>query len=125
APDFVLGVRDFSRARKGLMATGKINTEKFRKRLLDELQRVDDQLRRVDNQEGEGSQEDARGELSHYDDHMADAGTETFEREKDLAIEENLKLLQEQVRAALAKIDHGTYGQCDRCHQPIAAGRLE
>ena len=31
----------------------------------------------------------------------------------------------EQVNDALRKIDDGTYGLCDRCHKPIAPGRLE
>jgi RNA polymerase-binding protein DksA len=107
------------------MPTSKLNAEKFRKRLLAERERIQSQMRRVEGQDEADSQDDAVGELSHYDDHMADSATETFEREKDLAIEESLKLLLEQVDAALEKIDHGTYGQCDRCHRPIAPGRLE
>jgi RNA polymerase-binding protein DksA len=107
------------------MATGKINTEKFKKRLLAERERIEVQMRRVEGPDEADSQDDASGELSHYDDHLADAATETFEREKDLAIEGSLKLLLEQVNAALEKIDNGTYGQCDRCHKPIATGRLE
>ena len=31
----------------------------------------------------------------------------------------------EQVNAALDKVEHGTYGECDRCHKPIAPARLE
>jgi|SRR4051794_5761693 len=107
------------------MATAKINTEKFRKRLLAERERIEQQMRRVESTDEADSQEDAVGELSHYDDHMADAATETFEREKDMAIEESLRLLLEQVNAALVKVDDGTYGQCDRCHKPIAPGRIE
>jgi DnaK suppressor protein len=108
-----------------LMATAKINTEKFRKLLLAERERIEQQMRRIDSTDEADSQSDAVGELSHYDDHMADAATETFEREKDIAIEDSLRLLMEQVNAALEKIDHGTYGECDRCHKPIASGRLE
>jgi RNA polymerase-binding protein DksA len=107
------------------MPTGKINTPKFKKRLLAEKERIESQMRRVEGQDEAESQDDAVGELSHYDDNMADAATETFERGKDLAIEESLKLLLEQVDAALEKIDHGTYGLCDRCHKPIAPGRVE
>jgi RNA polymerase-binding protein DksA len=106
------------------MATGKINTEKFKKRLLAERERLEAQMRRIESGDEE-SQGDEVGELSHYDEHQADAATETFEREKDLAIEDNLKLMLEQVSDALHKIDDGTYGLCDRCHKPIAPGRLE
>jgi RNA polymerase-binding protein DksA len=107
------------------MATGKINTAKFKKRLLEERDRIHAEMRHRESGEAAGSQEDSLGELAHYDEHVADSATETFEREKELAIEENYKLLLEQVNAALEKIDHGTYGLCDRCRKAIAPGRLE
>src|SRR6266567_2095576 len=34
----------------------------------------------------DGSQSESMGDLSGADQHMADAGTETFEREKDMSI---------------------------------------
>ena len=43
----------------------------------------------------------------------------------------NLALLQraedqaKQIRAALARVDVGTYGQCEKCGQPIEDERLE
>src|SRR5438094_4326257 len=73
------------------MATGKINTQKFKKRLLEERDRLEAQMRRVEAGDEE-SQADEVGELSHYDEHTADSATETFQRERDLAIGDNLKL---------------------------------
>jgi RNA polymerase-binding protein DksA len=106
------------------MPTGKINVQRFKKRLLEERDRLEAEMRRVEPGEEE-SQSDEVGELSHYDEHTADSATETFQRERDMAIGDNLKLMLEQVTDALHKIDNGTYGLCDRCHQPIATGRLE
>ena len=31
----------------------------------------------------------------------------------------------QEINAALARLDHGTYGTCERCHQPIPIERLE
>ncbi len=31
----------------------------------------------------------------------------------------------ERIRAALRRIDEGTYGDCARCEEPIAVGRLQ
>ncbi|GGM26325.1 TraR/DksA family transcriptional regulator [Dactylosporangium sucinum] len=31
----------------------------------------------------------------------------------------------QEIRAALSRIDAGTYGRCERCAQPIPAARLE
>jgi RNA polymerase-binding transcription factor DksA len=36
-----------------------------------------------------------------------------------------LEKLEEEVRAALAKLDAGTYGVCDGCGQRVPEGRLE
>lgn len=36
-----------------------------------------------------------------------------------------LEKLEEEVRAALTKLDLGTYGICDGCARPVPEGRLE
>lgn len=64
-------------------------------------------------------------ELSAYDNHPADLGSETYEREKDLALFRGESALLAQVEAALERLDAGTYGICQRCHQPIRPERLE
>ena len=58
-------------------------------------------------------------------DHIADSASETFLRELDGGLEENAGHLLDEIEAALARIDDGTYGLCVRCGQPIAAERLE
>ncbi|MGL5511666.1 MAG: TraR/DksA C4-type zinc finger protein, partial [Sporomusa sp.] len=65
------------------------------------------------------------GELSAYDNHPADLGSETFERSKDLGIKDNERVLLNNVEQALRKIDRGTYGRCDHCGGMITADRLE
>lgn len=71
------------------------------------------------------SETEAVGELSSYDNHPADLGTETFEREKDLGLLGNLRLLQGRVREALDRLEQGSYGHCLSCGQPIAPERLK
>jgi DnaK suppressor protein len=53
------------------------------------------------------------------DDESADAGTATFEREKDLSIENNVRDLLRKIESALKRMDAGTYGLCERCGKPI------
>ena len=66
------------------------------------------------------------GEMTDFDtEHPADFGSETFEREKDLALSENIASLLMKVDRALDKLDEGTYGKCDRCGQNISEERLE
>ncbi len=72
-----------------------------------------------------GSLRDNMSELSTYDNHPADIGTETFEREKDIALNENATHHLEDVLVALDALRHGTYGSCSVCRQPIPFERLQ
>ncbi len=67
---------------------------------------------------------EASGENA-YRDHMADQGSATFERELDMTFEENLRNHLAEVRAALARIDSGKYGECERCGDAIPLDRME
>jgi DnaK suppressor protein len=58
-------------------------------------------------------------------DHLADSASETFLRELDGGLEENAGHLLNEIEAALARIDDGTYGLCTRCGRPIDPERLE
>ncbi|WP_409295177.1 TraR/DksA C4-type zinc finger protein [Peribacillus sp. SCS-26] len=64
-------------------------------------------------------------ELSGYDNHPGDLGTELFEREKDLALWEHYKLEYSHITNALQAIEEGTYGICKVCGAEIPAERLE
>jgi YteA family regulatory protein len=64
-------------------------------------------------------------ELSMYDNHPADIGTELFERSKDLALNEQMEIQLEQVDEALALMQAGNYGTCVFCHEPIPFERLQ
>ena len=55
----------------------------------------------------------------------ADTGSDTFEREKDLAILEQLEDELAELQAALARIDNGTYGIDEVTGEPIDPERLE
>lgn len=70
------------------------------------------------------TQSDMSGDVS-YDEDGADAGSFTFEREKEMSIGNNIRDLLERVDLALAMIERGTYGLCDSCGQPIAKARLQ
>ncbi len=60
-----------------------------------------------------------------FDEESADAGTFTFERERDLSLGNNIRDLLEKVEAALKRMNAGTYGECERCGRPIDKARLK
>jgi len=74
---------------------------------------------------GEQSESESVGELSSYDQHQADMGTETFEREKDLSILEQVEAELADVEHAMRRLDDGTYGTCEVCGSAIPDERLE
>ncbi|HEV7862512.1 MAG TPA: TraR/DksA C4-type zinc finger protein [Acidimicrobiia bacterium] len=74
---------------------------------------------------GTESENESVSELSSLDQHLADLGTETFEREKDFSLLEQLEAEIEDLDAALRKVDEGTYGICEICGKAIEPERLE
>lgn len=87
------------------------------------LQRLRGGLLEETQQDGAGG-EDA-GELSSIDQHPADAGTEEFEREKDLSILEQIEGDLVAVDQAFERLEAGDYGKCEVCGKPIGDERLE
>jgi RNA polymerase-binding transcription factor DksA len=73
----------------------------------------------------EETEQESVSELASYDQHQADMGTETFEREKDISILEQVEAELADVEYALRRLDEGTYGTCEACGKRIDEGRLE
>jgi RNA polymerase-binding transcription factor DksA len=71
------------------------------------------------------SEDESTSELSHLAQHSADVASETFEREKDFSILEQVEAELADVDRALHRIDEGTYGKCEACGHLISDERLE
>jgi DnaK suppressor protein len=102
----------------------KKELDELRKRLLEEKAQLEEQLSTIEEATFATSQSDISGEVS-FDDENADAGTFTFERERDLSIENNVRDLLGKIDRALARMDDNTYGMCARCGRPIEKARLK
>ncbi|MWV43405.1 conjugal transfer protein TraR [Paenibacillus sp. HJL G12] len=68
---------------------------------------------------------DSTGDLSTVDNHPADQGTDVFERERDLAVNNTLNDELDQINAALKRMEKGNYGICEVCGQDIPFERLQ
>jgi DnaK suppressor protein len=64
-------------------------------------------------------------ELSHYDQHPADAGSELFEQERDTGIASRLEAELAAVERAERRLAAGTYGRSIESGKPIPDERLE
>lgn len=87
-------------------------------------QRINEQLRQSDDYGLNQSLKDSVHELSAYDNHPADLGSETFEREKDLALRDLSRRTLQKIDDALERIEQGKYGLCEHCGRQIAFDRL-
>ena len=101
-----------------------MNKATARKRLEEErerLQGIRDDLQR----EQDESVSDTGGELSSFDQHPGDSGTETFEMEKNVSLREQVDDELQEIEAAFQRLERGTYGTCQACGKPIGDERLE
>lgn len=73
----------------------------------------------------EETREHSAGNSSSMPDHMADAGTDSFEHEATLSLMEKERKLLAEIDGALLRIKEGIYGICLETGQPIGRERLE
>ena len=70
------------------------------------------------------SSKDESGDLSSYGQHMADAGTDTFDRDFALSLVSSEQEALTEIDAAIKRIHDGSYGICEITQKPIAKERL-
>jgi RNA polymerase-binding protein DksA len=90
---------------------GDLNTD--RDRLRSELNLAEHELHDLMRDAGDGAGND-----------QADVGSTTFERDHEMSLANNARDMLSQTEHALARIEDGTYGVCERCGEPIGKMRL-
>ncbi len=98
----------------------------FERRLIDERKRALAQVAQFDDDLG-GSEEAASGDLTTWRFHMADVGTETFEREQNFLLASREGRLLWHIDEALRRLyrSPGTFGTCNECGRRISYERLD
>ena len=105
-------------------AVSAIDTEQFRTRLLEAREQVVGAIENI-HAENPGSLGDEIDEPTYQDNHLGDVATATFDREMASTLEDNSTHVLNEIDAALARIDEGTFGTCSSCGQPIGNERLD
>jgi DnaK suppressor protein len=113
-----------TQAPKPKPSLAKKEADDLRERLITEKGELESQLATLEENTFAASQSDMSGEVA-FDDETADAGTATFERERDLSIENNIRDLLTKIDRALQRMGAGTFGICDRCGKPIEKARVK
>lgn len=98
---------------------------RFRDLLMAERRRLQEMGDRLRGHGLEDTQGESLSELTTYDNHPADVGSETCERSKDLALYRNVRSRLRRVEDALGRLEAGDYGVCRSCGRAIDPARLE
>lgn len=97
----------------------------FKKLLLSLRERL---VGKVDVMQGETlkkSRQDASGDLSNVPIHMADVGTDNYERDIMIELIQNGEEGVRSIDTALEKIEEGAFGVCELCAKKINKERLK
>ena len=97
----------------------------FKKLLLSLRERL---VGKVDVMQGETlkkSRQDASGDLSNVPIHMADVGTDNYERDIMIELIQNGEEGVRNIDTALEKIEEGAFGVCELCAKKINKDRLK
>lgn len=103
----------------------KDDTAKYKKLLLDLRDHLIDGVSFLASDNLKRSQRDTTGELSGYSLHMADAGTDNFDRDFALSLVSSEQEALYEIGEALKRLEQGMYGLCEMCEKPIRKERLD
>lgn len=97
----------------------------FRELLLKKRAEIAGDVDTLQNQALSDSRQNASGDLSNMPIHMADLGTDNYEKEFTLGLLESERGILREIEEALKRIDNGTYGVCLATGRPIGKARLK
>jgi len=105
------------------MEEGKLKY--FKNKLIEEKNRLLKTLNNMNNMEEYGAKDVYYSELSNYDNHPADIGTELFMMEQDNGFKNKMKDTLLEIENSINDITKGSYGICKECGKEIDIERLE
>ena len=99
--------------------------DQFHQLLLNKRAELVGDVSTLQNQALSNNRRDAAGDLSSMPIHMADLGSDNYEKEFTLGLIESERTLLREIDEALARIDNRTYGICEATGQSIGKARLK
>lgn len=99
--------------------------QEFKKLVVKAKENLLDELKQASDNTLLKSQKDNAGDISGYTYHMADAATDTYDREFSMGIVSKERQRIYEIDAAYKKIEDGSYGVCESCKKLIPKPRLK
>ena len=102
----------------------KKQMEGFRARLAAELDFIKGNLNAL-TRDALRQQSESSGDVGVHSTHMADHGTDNFDRDINLLLASGRQEAIYAIEDALRRMDSGSYGNCEVCGNPIGFDRLD
>lgn len=103
----------------------KKEREEFKQLLEKEKENLLSKIEHLENNSLNKSQRELSGDLSGYSFHMADVGTDSFNREFSLGLVNSEQKLLYEVNESLHRLEKGKFGRCEQCEKLIGRKRLQ
>lgn len=102
-----------------------LNIEGYKNMLLEKQNSLNNLVNKINEHHLNTNQMYGHSELSNYDNHPGDLGTDVFQVEMNHALKSHEQKIMKDVQEALERIENGTYGKCANCLHDIDEERLE
>jgi len=103
----------------------KIDFEHYRQLLLEQKKAIENTINSMKENDTAEQDKYSPTELSNYDNHPAEIGTDMFQTGINMALRVHEEHLLKDINDALNRIEIGTYGKCAFCGVNIDTDRLE
>ncbi|HRT05162.1 MAG TPA: TraR/DksA family transcriptional regulator [Kiritimatiellia bacterium] len=110
---------------KPARAFSKSELQFFRAQLQKQLDLIQGNLTALAGDNLKRSPIESSGDISAHSTHMADQGTDNFDRELALNLASSRQESLYDIEDALRRVDEGTYGACEACGGAIELPRLK
>ncbi|MGA2051962.1 MAG: transcriptional regulator [Opitutales bacterium] len=127
----ILGVSSPPKTQKAVSITQMMDDEnipqkwrKYYRQLVDLREKIRQGLDLHTSETLKRSSKEDSGDLSGYSQHMADAGTTTFDRDFALSLVSSEQELLYEIEEALKRMRNNSYGICEITATPISSERL-
>lgn len=103
----------------------EFDTKHYRDLLENKLKDIDNTLQMMKKNKDADQDKYSPAELSNYDNHPAEMGTELFQVEHNAALRVHEEHLLKDIKDAIKRIDENKFGKCVFCGKDIGTERLE
>ena len=96
----------------------------YKKTLLELRQKLVENVNFMEDEALGKSRQDASGDLSNVPIHMADVGTDNYDRDLTIGLIQNGEEELRAIDEALERIGNKTFGSCEECGKKVSKARL-